>query len=196
MSGVSSADLAAGAAITAAVLSLIGIILNVRSVSRAQREQWRREQERPVVARCLLLSSDAHNRWADVAATDVAIATGDPKKVRERFEQLMDKRTQDFEKGLQLTHELRYEVAQLDLLASTEVRRAAADLVNAHDRVSMRVATKHDGLELLEHAGEIVQLQAALVERARADLGLSSEQLEMPRGLTGRLAAARTRRLH
>ena len=60
-------DLAAVAAFTAAGLSLVNIGLSARLASRGQREQWRREQERPIVARCLTLSADALSEWWDAS---------------------------------------------------------------------------------------------------------------------------------
>ena len=51
------------AAFTAAGLALVDVVVNVfwgsRLTSRAQVEQWRRNEERPIVARILTLSEDA-----------------------------------------------------------------------------------------------------------------------------------------
>ena len=56
-------DLTAVAAFTAAGLSLVNVAISARMASRGHREQWRREQERPIVARCLTLSADARHEW-------------------------------------------------------------------------------------------------------------------------------------
>jgi hypothetical protein len=44
-------DLSAIAAFTAAALSAVNILISYRLTSRGHLEQWRREQERPIVAR-------------------------------------------------------------------------------------------------------------------------------------------------
>ena len=55
------------AAFTAAGLSLVNVAISARLVSRGQREQWRRDQERPIVARCITLSGDALSEWSDAS---------------------------------------------------------------------------------------------------------------------------------
>ena len=62
---LSCVDLAAVAAFTAAGLSLVNVAISARLASRGAREQWRRDQERPIVARCLTLSDDALGEWWD-----------------------------------------------------------------------------------------------------------------------------------
>jgi hypothetical protein len=54
---------ATAAAFTAAFLSLVNVAYSARLTSRGTREQWRRDQERPIVARCITLSSDAVKAW-------------------------------------------------------------------------------------------------------------------------------------
>jgi hypothetical protein len=60
-------DLAAVAAFTAAGLALVGVVVNIawsyRLSSRVQLEQWRRNEERPIVARMLTLSADVLGQW-------------------------------------------------------------------------------------------------------------------------------------
>ena len=126
---LSGVDLTAVAAFTAAGLSLANVAISARLASRGQREQWRRDQERPVVARCLTLSDDALSEWwdASVAKQD---AEADAPLTR------MDSH---WDKGRQLLHDLRYEVAQLDLLASRTLRQVAQDLVSAHESETSRL---------------------------------------------------------
>ena len=82
-----------------------------------------------------------------------------------------------FEKGRQLLLDLRYEIAQLDLLASRTVRQAAGDLFEAHQAEATRLLVTampgQDDSESREAAQvKIEVLQDALMERTRADLGL------------------------
>jgi hypothetical protein len=177
-------DLAAVAAFTAAALSLVNVAISARLVSRGQREQWRRDQERPVVARCLTLSDDARREWwpASVAKQD-ASADARPTLVDAHWE-----------KGWQLLHDLRYEVAQLDLLASRAVRQAARDLAAAHEQEASRlVLTAEPGQDDYEGRqaakDKIEELQSALTEKTRADLGLG---VRVPPGsLLGQMLARR-----
>jgi hypothetical protein len=68
-------DLTAVAAFTAAALSLVNVVISYRLTSRGHREQSRRDQERPIVARSLTLSADALGEWwdASVAKQDMAV---------------------------------------------------------------------------------------------------------------------------
>lgn len=99
-----------------------------------------------------------------------------------------------WDKGVQLMHDLRYEVAQLDLLASRTVRQVARDLVAAHETEMERlVLTAEPGQSDSEGRRatqvKIEGLQSALVERARTDLGLGLRV--PPRSLLGQLLAGR-----
>lgn len=167
-------DIAAVAAFTAAGLSLVNVAISARLVSRGQREQWRRDQERPVVARCLTLSDDARSEWWDASvAKQDASADAPPTLVDSHWD-----------KGWQLMHDLRFEVAQLDLLASRAVRQAARDLAAAHEGEASRlVLTAEPGQGDSEGRraakDKIEKLQGALVESTRADLGLG---LRVPPG--------------
>ena len=101
-----------------------------------------------------------------------------------------------WDKGVKLLHDLRYEVAQLgqDLLASRTVRQVAGGLVAAHVKEMERlVLTAKPGQRDSEGRGaalvKIQELQSALAERARTDLGLG---LRVPPGsLLGRYLAGR-----
>ena len=155
------------AAFTAAGLSLVNVAISARLVSRGQREQWRRDQERPIVARCLTLSGDALSEWSDAS---VAKQRADADAPRTSVGTHWDK-------GRELLHDLRYEVAQLDLLASWAVRQVARDLFAAHVKEMERlVLTAEPGQGDSEGRQaaqvKIQELQSALVERARTDLGL------------------------
>jgi hypothetical protein len=162
----------------AAGLSLVNVGLTARLASRGQREQWRRDEERPIVARCITLSRDAVREWwfASVA----------------NHEKDEDGRRSHWEKGVHLVSGLNFEIAQLELLASSAVRQVAHDLADAHTRESARVPREvlgENGLEATRAAqAKINELETALVEATRADLGLGLAK--PPKSLLGMLIAA------
>ena len=185
---MSSADLAAAAAFTAAGLSLVNVVITAWLGRRGQREQWRREQERPIVARCLSLSAEARVEWGAAAVARRAMGEGDAWVGSDG-----ERRTQ---RGLQLMRDLYYEFAQLDLLASPAVRHVAARLIRAHEPSPawlVGAKTDEDDFESwLAKADAIREEEAALIERARTDLGLGSGLQVPPRSLLAKILA-RTR---
>lgn len=175
-------DLAVIAAFTAAGLSLVNVAISARIANRGQREQWRRDQERPVVARCLTLSANAAGEWWDAS---VAKQEADASAPRSRMDP-------HWEKGLQILDELRFQVSQLDLLASGPVREAAGDLFKAHlserGRLILKARPGQDDFPGRQAAHvKFEELHEALVGRVRADLGLGLPA--QPRSLLGKLLA-------
>jgi hypothetical protein len=61
-------------------LSLVNVAISARMASRGQREQWRRDQERPVVARCLTLSANAASEWWDASVARQDAEPGSPRR--------------------------------------------------------------------------------------------------------------------
>jgi hypothetical protein len=178
-------DLGVIAAFTAAGLSLVNVVYSARAAHRGDRERWRREQERPVVARSLALSRElGRERWDAVAAKG-GIGTS-PGAEAELSDSLR--------KAWQLIGDLHFEVAQLDLLASPAVREAAGNLIAAHKEEAKNLARPR-GTDTYEEICEarqatqntIEQLEKALIDMARTDLGLRSAPLARPRSLLGRL---------
>ena len=154
------------AAFTAAGLSLVNVAITARTTRRGHREQWRREQERPIVARCLTLSAEALREWWDASVAREGVDVPRTRQMDPHWDQ-----------GRQLVHDLRYEVAQLDLLASGPVRQAALDLVKAHEKETTRLLVmakpgQSDYEDRLAAKVKIEELQGALVESTRIDLGL------------------------
>ncbi len=172
------------AAFTAAGLSLVNVAITARLASRGQREQWRRDQERPIVARCLTLSGAALSEWWHASvAKQRADADAPPTLVDPHWD-----------KGVQLLHDLRYEVAQLDLLAGRAVRQVARDLVAAHEREMERLVLTAEPGKATPKAGERPRSRSKsckvpLWREVRTDLGLG---LRVPPGsLLGRHLAGR-----
>jgi hypothetical protein len=176
------------AAFAAAGLSLVNVAISARLANRGQREHWRRDQERPIVARCLTLSDDVFSEWWDAsvakqdASADASPTLADPH----------------WDKGRELLHDLRYEVAQLDLLASRAVRQVAGDLVKAHERELTRLLLsakpgEDDSEGRIATQAKIQGLQGALVERARTDLGLDLALRVPPGSPLGQMLGRRYR---
>jgi hypothetical protein len=163
------------AAFTAAGLSLVNVAVSGRLTSRGHLEQWRREQEQPIVARILTLSSDALREWRDTAMAKEQWSGifRDPGK-REDAEALQAEVLAHHSKGRELWNSLRYEAAQLDLLASPGVRKAARDLVAAHEGAWFRMNPAGAGMTPFRTGEEdkIDKLHGKLVERTRADFGV------------------------
>jgi hypothetical protein len=171
---LSCVDLTAVAAFVAAALSLIsviiGAVLTFRLTNRGQVEQWRREQERPIVARILTISDDMMANWSMLVATKERSAGGGDDEVR-----AAEARTADSQlaAGQELHGKLRYESAQLDLLAGPQVRDTAHDLAAAHSRIALHIDDDPaPGTIYKEGAKRVFELTELLVEQARADLGL------------------------
>ncbi|HEX3966079.1 MAG TPA: hypothetical protein VHZ03_57120 [Trebonia sp.] len=140
------------------------------------------DQERPVVARCLTLSANAAGEWWDAS---VAKQEADASPPRSQM-------GPHWEKGLKVLDELRFEVAQLDLLASGPVRQAAGHLIEAHQSERGRLILKArpgQGDFPGRRAAQVKfeELHKVLVERARADLGLGLPA--QPRSLLDKLLA-------
>jgi hypothetical protein len=172
-------DLTAVAAFTAAALSLVNVVLSYRLTGRGHREQWRREQERPAVARSITLSADASHEWWDASV---------------KIEHEGGKGSPHWEQGWKLLTDLRYEAAQLDLLASRPVREAVGELIATHQREATRLVAV---IAARDRSGEwerriasqakIKALGKVLVERTRADLGLGPGIQVPPRSLLAKL---------
>jgi hypothetical protein len=171
-------NLAMVAAFTAAGLSLVNVVVSARMSSRGHVEQWRRDEERPIVARMLTLSADAltawdlarqaRRHWIDSLNSDPSGGNADTKAQHEAAEH--------WGTGSQLYDKLCFELAQLDLIAGRPLRDVATSLVREHESVRhwMRPTSgASDWYELVaEQNNKITRLHADLVERTRADLGL------------------------
>lgn len=169
----------------AAGISLVNVGITARLASRGQREQRRRDEERPIVARYLTLSRDAWREWWDASVAREAAPPG---------ESLSD--NAHWKKGSELLDDLRFELAQLDLLASRPVRDAADELWGAHEMERTRlmlIVPMQPGEERERRRAaqiEIQKLEIALLEGTRADLGLGPAKPN--KSLLGMLLAAIT----
>lgn len=134
-------NLAVIAAFTAAGLSLINVAVSARLSSRGARDQWRREQAQPLVAKILNLSADAVGEWRYTAALkpklfEVAEAGMDDEQAKPMLDEIRG----HWSKGQDHYLAMRDQAAQLDLLASHRVRDAAWSVVTEHYRHGINCA--------------------------------------------------------
>jgi hypothetical protein len=170
------------AALIVAGGAFVGVVVNViwsyRLSSRSRLEEWRRDEERPIVARILTLSTDALAKWEQTgqARRDwIDSLRADPDRGSEDTK-ARDEARDHWGAGSELYGKLRFEAAQLDLIAGRPLRDVANKLVREHESVLhwLRPASgASDWLEsLVEQNNKIVGLHTELVERTRADLGV------------------------
>ena len=177
-------NLATVAAFAAAGVALIvgvfSVVWGARLSSRAQLEQWRRNEERPIVARMLTLSEDARATWQQAWYARerwIAAMNADPDRGPE-VTKAQDEANDLWAAGAELYGKLRFEMAQLDLLAGRAIREVARKLAQAHESPWhwLRPAGGADiTFEMItEQDSKILGLHAELVDKARADLGLAA----------------------
>lgn len=178
---LSAVDLAAIAAFSAAGLSLVNVVVSYRFASRGSLEQWRRDEQRPVVARMLTLSDEALSKWraAGFARREwLESLQADPGRSQEDT-QSRDLAAEHWSGGSELYDKLRFELAQLDLIAGRPLRDVAARLVREHESARQRVRPASGGDDwfrpLMEQNNTINGLHADLVMKTRADLGLGQD---------------------
>lgn len=167
-------DVAAVAAFTAAGLSLVNVWVAGRLSRKGQTDQWRRDTERPIVARILTLSDQCLPLWGEAAlAKEMWIATlqsqGHPGDVEVR-----EKMESSFRAGHKLLEELQLQVAELDLVAGRPLREIAYQLINQHEWLQ-HVIRPSGGAEdpesvYVTDSSRIVGLRVELIRRARVDL--------------------------
>jgi hypothetical protein len=207
------------AAFAAAGLALIGVILNVfwgaRLTGHAQVDQWRRNEERPIVARILELSQDASTQWqlAWMARQRIKQLAAIPDLTAQQAvdnAKARDDARDRAEAASELYKKLRFETAQLDLIAGRLVRDVAHELFRVHLSWCTSLGAPFLELELIradngssespglpdlglpdlahcsieefaEQQVKLSVLHVELVDKARADLGLTTGERQSDR---------------
>jgi hypothetical protein len=173
-------DLAAIAAFTAAAISLVNVIITARLARRTHLQQRRREEARPIVARILALSSEASRAWINGALLrEERLSVGDDPAKRTEVLKLQDQKFDQWKRARSALDKLRFEVAQLNLIAAQPVRDAAAALLLSHESVAIaqfRSIDSSTGLLKTVMESKAKMLQTDLVERTREDLGLPRDR--------------------
>lgn len=186
-------DLAAVAAFTAAGLSLVNVAISARLTSRGQREQWRRDVERPIVAQIITLSGDALTAWREASFARqewITSVRADPDRQHEDTD-ARDRAAEKWTAGAGAYEKLRFEIAQVDLVAGRPLRETAGALLGLHE--SMRHYIRPAGAandwfeQVTDLNNQIIALEGDLVAKTRADLGLDRGVRVPPRSLAARL---------
>lgn len=169
--------LATFAAFAAAAISLINVVVTSRLTRRGQKEQWRREAERPTVATALATSNECCDKWIEAADLKEewgdALVTGGPDDEPDgRAAEIW----KAYVEGLALYNKLRFQLAELDLIAGPGVRRVAAAIETAH--LSIRNVIRPDGgtqdpsSRTRKEIIKIEDLHHELITAARIDIGV------------------------
>jgi hypothetical protein len=178
-------DLTAAAAFTAAALSLVNVAVSARMTQRGQREQWRRDAERPIVARILTISSEALELWGDTARAKGQLIDELAAEPFAEHPVARDAAMQAWQSASAAHELLRFEVAQLDLIGGRRVRSAATALLTSHESANhwLRPAGGASDIDQLwmSESNKIVNLTAELVAATRADLGVGRHRTVWPR---------------
>jgi hypothetical protein len=193
-------DQATAAAYTAAALSLVsvvvGVVLSYRLSSRGQLEQWRRDAERPIVARLLTLSNDALDNWLNGyhARMDWITSRADPGQSSEDIK-AREMMLEQWQAGAKQYGKIEFEVAQLTLIAGFPLREAATALSRLHWTVVRAMPPLADMSDWFERVAEqmdrIAALHDDLATEARADLGVDPRSEPRWQSLWRRLRARR-----
>jgi hypothetical protein len=169
-------NLAVIAAFTAAGLSLINVALSARLSSRGARDQWRREQAQPLIAKLLNLSTDAIQQWRDAAALKPKLFEAAEAGVDdERGKPLLDEIRGHWSKGQDQYLAMRDEAAQLDLLTSRAVRNASWRLVAQHRRALMNLLPDDPNTSFTQRDVHLIdRWHERLINATRQDFGIDT----------------------
>jgi len=154
-------NLAVIAAFTAAAISLVNIVVTAWLASGSQFRQWQREEARPITARILALSGEACLAWSHADKAE-------------------DDRQKHLQEGVAAVNKLRYEQAQLNLIATPPTRQAAESLVNGHMFAAAQLlgALRSDlqPTPMDELTATLEAWERALIDKFRADLGVPADR--------------------
>jgi hypothetical protein len=172
------------------------VVLSYRLSSRVQLEQWRRGEERPIVARLLALSNEALDNWlyGYHARLDWVSSLADPSQTSEDIK-AREMMLEQWQVGAKRHEKIEFEVAQLTLIAGSPLYQAATALSRQHWTVIHAMpplADRSDWFErMTEQMERIGALQNDLAAEARADLGVDRRSEPRWRSLWRRLRARR-----
>lgn len=169
-------DLAVVAAFSAAALSLVNVAVSARLSSRGRLDEWRRDEVKPLVARLVTLSQEASEKWQAAYIQRSLWWSSREGDSESEDRAARDQASEHWAKGAELYEKMRYELAQLDLVAGSGLRSAAAKL-NSQHAAAWRSSRPSSGVsdsfkELMRLGSNIGIAENALVTAARHDLGL------------------------
>lgn len=171
-------NVAAIAAFAAAGISLLNVFVMSRLTRRGQKEQWRRETERPVVAGLLASSKECLETWADAAAQMKTL--NESQEAGEPFSSEIHAATvkmiKTYANGWALVEKLNVIASELDLIASAGVSQAVNKLVDRHAAIRRDVApgAANPPGTVERYGSEIADLRAGVIAETRADIGVDA----------------------
>src|SRR5262249_38132873 len=137
---------------------------------RSQLHQWRRDTERPVLARIISISDKSLEALREVAyersqwIESVPGSQAESIEARDKARTLWDMNADEFE-------ELRYQIAQLDLVAGEQLRKTAHALLSKHESLRhwLRPASGADSpIDLFDQSSaEVIELRDRLIDVGR-----------------------------
>ena len=145
----------------------------------AHLELWRRDVERPIVARIITLSGDALAAWQEASLARQEWITSLHADLDRQHEdtEAHDRVAEKWAAGAGAYDKLRFEVAQLDLIAARPLRETAEALLGLHESIRQYIRPAGAADDWFEQVSglnnQIVALQGDLVTKTRADLGLT-----------------------
>jgi hypothetical protein len=146
--------------------------------SRGHLEQWRRDVERPIVAKIITLSGDALNAWRDASFARQEWITSVHADLDRQHEDIgaRDRAAEQWAVGSDAYDKLRFEMAQLDLVAGPPLRHTAGALLRHHESMRHYIRPASAASDWFEQVtdlnNKVIALHSDLVLKTRADLGL------------------------
>jgi hypothetical protein len=134
--------------------------------------------ERPIVAQIITLSGDALNAWQDASLARqewIASLHADPDRQHEDVG-ARDRAAEQWAAGSDVDDKLRFELAQLDLVAGPPLRETAAALIRHHESMRHYIRPASAAGDWFDQVtdlnNKIITLHGDLAVKTRADLGL------------------------
>ena len=165
------------ASVTAAVFSVFNVLLTARLSQRGQLDQWRRDTERPIVARILMQSRETLEQLRQVAdlREEWIPSIGGVRSNEEAATRDAAARTWELSRAS--FDSLRFEIAQLDLIAGHPPRDLTRKLMSAHESLRhwLRPASgaSDSPMQLWSsQSGEVASIEKELIAAVRTDLGV------------------------
>lgn len=172
------------AAFAAAGISLLNVFVTSRLTQRGQREQWKRETERPIVANLLTVSQSCLDYWSEAAELKEAWARSREPGAPPGGE-LWDKMLKASAEAWASHEKLRLLVAELDLVAGVDVRRAAEMLEKRLERIRYPLnpagGNQNPSAAVYDARAELLGLRAEVINAARRDIGVDDSSMGLRR---------------
>lgn len=163
-------DLATLAAFTAAGLTLV----NVRITLRGQRTQWRRDTERPVIAKLLNLSAQCIGEFREAASLKQDWMN--PSPGRANINELREQGHVRWLAGVATLDEVTLTANELDLLANGKVRASVEELLQQLQSMK-HISRAPGGAQrpydaVCDYERQALEIRHAIVSAGREDIGI------------------------